>query len=270
MGQLASMPEGHVIHREARLQGKRFNRQVVSVASPQGRFETGASRLDGQQLDAIEAKGKHLFYRFATEDVMHVHLGLFGKFRMSKAPFPEPSPACRVLLSTEADQLHLAGPNQCEILDPDQMGRVLDKLGPDPIVNEPKGLLDFAERLSRRRISIGKALMDQGVIAGVGNVYRSEILFQIGVDPFTPANALDQSRVEQLWTRTVAELKAGERLGRIVTVDPGPDVRRRDLPAGERLYAYKRGGEPCRTCDRPIASAEIDGRKVWWCRDCQS
>jgi endonuclease VIII len=267
------MPEGHVLHRAARLQGKRFNGRVVSMRSPQGRFADGARQLDGQRLDVIEAKGKHLFYRFETDDVLHVHLGLFGKFRLSTPPFPEPSEACRVLLWTDDDQLHLAGPNQCAVLDPAATNAILDRLGPDPILAPADGFDDFSRRLARRRIPIGKALMDQHVVAGIGNVYRAELLFGVGLDPFTPANEVPAETVRALWDRSVAELNAGERLGRIVTVDPDDadgGRRRRDLKAGERLYVYKRQGMPCRRCQQPIASADIDGRNVWWCRTCQS
>ena len=88
------MPEGHVLHRAARIQGRRFNGEVVEVSSPQGRFREGADRLSGQQLDAIRAKGKHLFYRFDSGDEMHVHLGLFGKFRIQSQPEPTTS-RCR-------------------------------------------------------------------------------------------------------------------------------------------------------------------------------
>jgi endonuclease-8 len=266
------MPEGHILHRAARLQGKRFNSQVVAMRSPQGRFAEGAGQLDGQRLEVIEAKGKHLFYRFETDDVLHVHLGLFGKFRLSKTPFPEPSDACRVLMWTAADELHLAGPNQCEILGPEASATIVERLGPDPIIDAPDGLDEFGRRLSRRRIAIGKALMDQRVVSGVGNVYRAELLFQVGLDPFTPANEVPPTTVEVLWRRTVFELKAGERLGRIVTVDP-EDVgckKRRDLEPADRLYVYKRQNMPCRRCGAPVKSADIDGRNVWWCRVCQS
>lgn len=265
------MPEGHILHRAARLQGKRFNGREVAVESPQGRFSEGAEQLDGQVLDEIEAKGKHLFYRFESDDVLHIHLGLFGKFRLSRPPFPEPSAACRVLMSTADDQLHLAGPNQCEILDEEATAEVMDRLGPDPLRGPADGADDFGRRLSTRKIPVGRAIMDQKIVSGIGNVYRSELLFMLGIDPFTPANQLKADDVERLWNLTVDELKAGERLGRIVTVTPddADGAKRRELAAGERLYAYKRDGKSCRRCSQPIVCADIDGRNVWWCRSCQ-
>ncbi len=265
------MPEGHVLHRAARLQGKRFTGHVVNVASPQGRFRGGAERLNGQQLDDIEAKGKHLFYRFDSGDELHIHLGLFGKFRVQKLPFPEPSPNCRVLMDTETDRLHLAGPNQCEVLEPWEAEAVRNRLGPDPIQNRPDGYEDFLERLSRRSITIGKAIMVQDVISGIGNIYRSELLFQIGLSPWTRAKDVHPETVKQLWEQSVLELKAGEKIGKIITTNPSEFgvEKRKDLGRWDRLYVYKRHGRPCRRCETEILAADCDGRNAWWCPSCQ-
>lgn len=270
------MPEGHVLHRAARLQGRRFNGEVVEVSSPQGRFRDGADRLDGQLLRTIEAKGKHLFYRFDSGDELHIHLGLFGKFRVQKLPSTGQqaltvSPNCRLLMDTDSDRLHLAGPNQCEVLEPWEAQEVRDRLGPDPIQQRPEGLEQFFDRLQRRTIPIGKAVMVQEVISGIGNIYRSELLFQIGLDPWQRSKDLAADTVAQLWEQAVKELKEGERIGRIITTDPsdfGCDTRR-DLKRNETLYVYKREGQACRRCRDEIVAADIDGRNVWWCRTCQ-
>lgn len=260
------------MHRAARLQGKRLNGRTIEAESPQGRFADGAARVNGQRLDDIEARGKHLFYRFESGDVVHVHLGLFGKFRLQTPPFPDPSPNARLLLSTAEDRVHLAGPTACALLEPAEATAVMDRLGPDPLVNPADGADRMAKALSRRSIPIGKALLDQKVVAGLGNVYRSELLFMAGLDPFTPSNELDRDAVDELWRLSVEELKRGEKSGRIVTVEPDEvgAPSRSKLNRDERLYAYKRQGEPCRRCPDPISSADIDGRNIWWCRTCQS
>lgn len=270
------MPEGHVLHRAARLQGKRFNGKVVEMSSPQGRFREGADRLNGQMLETIEAKGKHLFYRFDSGDELHVHLGLFGKFRVQKRPEPgsdalSVSPNCRVLMTTNTDQLHLAGPNQCEVLEPWEADAVRDRLGPDPIQNRPEGADQFYDLLQRRSIPIGKSIMVQEVISGIGNIYRSELLFQIGLDPWCRSKDVHRETVDLLWEQSVRELKDGERLGKIITTEPIDFGRekRRDLKRDERLYVYKRNGRPCRRCGDEVVAADIDGRNVWWCPSCQ-
>lgn len=270
------MPEGHVLHRAARLQGRRFNGRILEITSPQGRFREGAERLSGQKLETISAKGKHLFYRFDSGDELHVHLGLFGKFRVQKLPAadqpPLPvSPNCRVLMLSDTDRLHLAGPNQCEVLDPWEADAIRDRLGPDPILDPADGAEQFAQLLARRSIPIGKAIMVQEVLSGVGNIYRSELLFQIGLSPWVPARDVHPETVVDLWKQSVRELTDGERIGRIVTTEPEDfgRERRRDLPRNERLYVYKRHGRPCRRCGTTIVRADIDGRDVWWCPACQ-
>ncbi|MEM9561759.1 MAG: DNA-formamidopyrimidine glycosylase family protein [Actinomycetota bacterium] len=265
------MPEGHVLHRAARLQGKRLAGRTVRAESPQGRFSAGAAEIDGTTLDTIEARGKHLFYRFENERVVHVHLGLFGKFRLQTPPFPDPSPNARLLLSTDTDRIHLAGPTTCALLDPEEVDRVIARLGPDPILDPADGAERLAGALARRRIPIGTALLDQKVLAGIGNVYRSELLFLVGLHPFVPANEVDPGVLDQLWKLSVDELRAGERSGRIVTVRPADvgETTRSALGRRERLYAYKRQGKACRRCAADIVAADIDGRNVWWCPRCQ-
>lgn len=265
------MPEGHVLHRAARLQRRRFRGHVVAASSPQGRFADGAAQLDGQRLDGIDALGKHLFYRFDSGDVLHVHLGLFGKFRVRTRPAPEPSPNARLVLETATDHLHLAGPTACALIDPDEEADVRARLGPDPILEPADGAAEMERRLGRRSISIGAALLDQKVVAGIGNVYRSELLFLAGVHPLTVAKTLDPATVDSIWRRSVDALQAGERMGRIVTVVPAEmgAATPRELARGDRLYTYKRDGSPCRRCDDEIRTADADGRNVWWCPTCQ-
>ncbi len=228
--------------------------------------------LDGRTIERMHAYGKHLFYDFDNDVVVHIHLGLFGKFRVSKLPAKqEPSPNCRLLLESSTDQLHLAGPTVCEVIDRDGVHAIIDRLGPDPIVNPDDGADKLAKRLSTRTIPIGASLLDQKVIAGIGNVYRAEFLFALGIHPFISSKDVKRADVDAIWSLSVDELKAGEALGRIVTVDPvevGYD-KRSEIPRSGRLYAYKRQGQPCRRCGTMITAAVIDGRNIWWCPTCQ-
>ena len=92
------MPEGHTIHRAARDHHKKLAGQRLKVFSPQGRFEAGAKILTGKRCRSVEALGKHLLYWFETDDVLHIHLGLFGRIRNRKLPLKEPVGAVRVRL----------------------------------------------------------------------------------------------------------------------------------------------------------------------------
>ena len=261
------MPEGHTIHRAARLQNQRFAGRTVRLRSPQGRFDEGAALLDGQTVRRVEAHGKHLFTQFESGDVLHVHLGLFGKFRIRTRPFPEPSPNARLLLWTDQAELHLAGPTVCEVITDDEKLQIQARLGPDPLQGRPDGAAELEARLARRTIPIGAAILDQKVIAGLGNVYRAELLFLIGLHPFTVSREVPPRFLSELWDLAVTELTLGERAGRIVTVDPSEvgKATRAELHRTERLYCYKRHGQTCRRCDDEIVSADLDGRTIWWC-----
>ncbi len=266
------MPEGHTIHRHARLQRKHLrNAGPIAVSSPQGRFAAGAARLDGSRVTAVQASGKHLFYRWDQGDTLHVHLGLFGKSKTFLGDPPPPTDGTRLAMRTEDATIYLAGPTVCEIIDPDEEAGIRKRLGPDPLDRraDPER---FIANLGRRRIPIGAALLDQKVIAGIGNVYRAELLFILGIDPQTPANQLDSSTAMALWDRTVTELRRGEKSGRIVTTDPADFGARRDrdLDRSERLYAYKRDGLPCRRCGTEIRMTEMATRLMWWGPSCQT
>lgn len=192
------MPEGHTIHRIARDHGKLLAGRQISVSSPQGRFEADAARVDGAVLDRIEPYGKHLFYRWSTREVGHVHLGLFGKFRVQRTDTsPEPIGAVRMRLQVEPDHaddqfvtVDLSGPTACSIDAPSVRREILARLGPDPIRrgSKPDAMIAKVQRSTR---GIGDLLMDQSVISGVGNVYRAEALFVTGIHPLRPGTACD-------------------------------------------------------------------------------
>src|SRR5210317_2213543 len=102
------VPEGNVIHNQARRLRTRFRGSVIRVDSPQGRFAADAKRIDGRVLDKVEAHGKHLFLRF--EDLwVHIHLGLFGKWRITKGQAPEPRGQIRLRLQSDDGYAELRG-----------------------------------------------------------------------------------------------------------------------------------------------------------------
>jgi DNA-formamidopyrimidine glycosylase len=264
------MPEGHTIHRYARLHRTALAGETVRVSSPQGRFDDDAAILDGRVVEDVEARGKHLFYRWQDDLTLHVHLGLFGKFRTHRAtPPPEPTPGTRMALRAGETTIYLSGPTDCRLIDADEERSILERLGPDPLADGDADA--FAANLRRRTVGIGAALLDQKAVAGIGNVYRAEALFLERIHPDTRARDIDDERARHLWDRLVELLRTGERAGRIVTVDPSEvgAASPRDLAREERLYVYKRAGEPCRRCGTPIRQWESAGRKIWACEGCQ-
>lgn len=264
------MPEGHTLHRQARLQQRALGGRVVRAWSPQGRFADGAAVLDGHRLERVTAHGKHLFHTF-EHVVLHVHLGLVGVFRLvTEADGPPPTAGTRLSLAADGVRVDLAGATTVELTTREGMRAVRARLGPDPLARRPDPSR-FAAALARRRAPIGQVLLDQAVVAGIGNVYRAELLFLRGIHPDRPADRLTPAEVEGLWQETVTQLRHGLRLGRIVTVDPAEvgRSRRGALPDDLRLYVYKREGQPCRRCGTPIDSWLLGGRLTWACPRCQ-
>lgn len=260
------MPEGHSIHRWASQHRQRFAGERVHVSSPQGRFTDGAHRLDGRRLLDVEAHGKHLFYRWEGGDTLHIHLGLIGAFRLHGVDAPPPTAMTRLAMESGTAALYLSGPMVCSLIEPEEEAAIHEKLGPDPL-REPRARKLFAENLGRRRIPIAAAMLDQSVLAGIGNVFRSELLFLAGIDPHLPARDLPPENVDELWGHTVTELRRGRKSGRIITVDPA-DVgarRRGDLDRDTGRYVYQRDGLPCRRCGASIRLTELGNRKAWYC-----
>ena len=261
------MPEGHTIHRAARDQAG-YLLGEIRASSPQGRFADGAADLDGQRLDGIDAYGKHLIYRWEEGHLLHVHLGLFGKFRRHRDPAPVPRDSVRLRLIADDATLDLTGPTACELFDGEDLARLLARIGPDPLRPDSDPTPFFA-RASRSRVAIGSLIMDQSVISGVGNVYRAEALFVCGIDPAREARSLSDNERTQLWDTVTTMLQAGVRANRIITVDPKEaGVSRSKMRRRERTYAYRR--ESCLRCQSAIQKGTLGARTVYWCPTCQT
>ncbi len=174
------------------------------------------------------------------------------------------------MLENDGTAAHLTGPMKCELVAPSFVDSIVDRLGPDPLRNGAAGR-EFARRISSTGRPIGEVLLDQRVIAGIGNVYRAEILFLCGLHPGRAASDLSLKETTEVWRTARAELRRGLADGRIITVRPR-DVgagRRALLPERLRRYVYKREHRSCLRCGTPIRSTSMGGRSIWWCPSCQ-
>ena len=170
------MPEGHTIRRIANDHQKMFAGQKLIVESPQGRFAGEAEELTGRQLLGTDAYGKHLFYLWSGNRVVHIHLGLYGKFRLYGNPPPEPRGAVRLRMIGRSSSFDLNGPNCCELIDKHGLTEICERLGADPLRDDADAE-EVWTRIKNSKKTIGSLLLDQSLIAGIGNVYRAEILF---------------------------------------------------------------------------------------------
>lgn len=278
------MPEGHTLHRLARLHTEYFAGGPVRVSSPQGRFADHVV-VDGRYFDHATAVGKHLFHHYEGGLAVHVHLGLYGFFDTylvaegDEAPAPVGQVRMRVAAvragaatgECAAQVVDLRGPTRCEVIDEDGVAAVHARLGPDPLDPGADPGRAWA-RISRSTRPIGALLMDQKVLAGVGNVYRAEALFRSGLDPFRPGVGLTRPEFDAVWSDLVGLMAIGVEAGGIVTIRPEHDhgdVPRRGVDR-PRNYVYQRDGWPCRVCGDEIRLRTMEARTLFWCPTCQA
>jgi endonuclease-8 len=268
------VPEGHTLFRLAREQQAAFAGREVHVTSPQGRFAGQAELLDGRVLDDVTSYGKHLFASFGP-DVVHVHLGLYGSFTSGTGLPPAPRGALRMRWEGPGEDgegvwTDLRGATACDLITDGEVQFILDRLGPDPLRRRSDPAKAFA-RISRSRVAIGALLMDQAVLAGVGNVYRAEILFRQRMSPFRPGRDVDAEAWDRMWADLVVLMKAGVKAGRIVTTERADRERRRGPALREDAhYVYRRQGLPCRICGTEVRTEVMVGRNLFWCPTCQA
>jgi len=181
---------------------------------------------------------------------------------------PEPIGAVRVRLLTDATVADLRGPTTCNVLRSDEVQAKINTLGPDPIVDSGKAAEDrFVATVAKKPTSICLLLMDQSVVAGIGNVYRAELLFRARLNPHIPGRDLPEATVRALWKDWSTLLKIGVATGQMMTMDGlSPEAYNGALAKrSDRHWVYHRTGQPCRVCGAPIVMEEIGGRTLYWC-----
>lgn len=188
---------------------------------------------------------------------------------------PAPVGAVRLRLVSDYGWADLRGPTACEVITEPERDAVVARLGPDPLGRAALDAADdvarFASGLRKSASPVGLLLMNQAVIAGVGNIYRAEALFRQKLDPWRPGKAVSVEEATVLWEDIAAIMRDGVRAGRIITTTPADRssassrVKREDAH-----YVYGRAGLPCRHCGTPVAVAEMAARKLFWCPGCQA
>jgi endonuclease VIII len=272
------VPEGHTLHRLATALTDAFAGHPVRVSSPQGRFGTEASQLDGSTLLVAESAGKHLFLDFDADRVVHVHLGLIGGFDVHRGVSAVPAPVGQVRLRLVGGGDHtsyadLRGATQCSLVTSVRRDEIVGKLGPDPLRPDADPARAWT-RISKSPRAIGDLLMDQQVTAGVGNVYRAEVLFRHRIHPLRPGRTLRAAQFAAMWADLVELMTDGVRTGRIDTVHPEHTPEAMGRPArvddhGGEVYVYRRTGQPCLVCGATVRTDVLVGRNVFWCPQCQ-
>jgi endonuclease-8 len=258
------VPEGDTIHSAARRIGAALvGREILALETPQPRhrYDRWPERLAGRRVRAVDAHGKHLFLRFEGGLTLHSHLRMRGSWRVYRRGEPwrrSPERAWLVIRTAEHEVVQFDGPVLELMTDSrTRFDRRLARLGPDVLAAE------FDEEAFLRRLRagdprrpLGEALLDQTVVAGIGNIWKAESCFHAGVDPWRPVGEVSDAEA----LRVVAE--ARERMRASVE---GPGYLRD--PA-----VHHRAGRPCPRCGTPIAARGQgdDNRTTWWCPGCQA
>jgi endonuclease VIII len=273
------LPEGDTIFRAARTLSRALaGHEVVRFESvfPALTRVHEDHPLTGRTIESVSAAGKHLLMRFSGGLVLRTHMRMNGSWHIYRRgeSWQRPRRDMRIVVATEAFEAVGFNVPVAEFLDPESLRRQQDLrlMGPDLLgdsFDEDEALRRFR---ARGTAEIGVAILNQRIVAGAGNVYKSEVLFICAVNPFTPVAALDDERLRQILGTAQKYMRANvtDPRGGIVTYTGYRRTTRRADPA-ERLYVYGRARQPCRKCGTPIRlkAQGPDARLTYWCPTCQ-
>jgi endonuclease VIII len=251
------MAEGDTILRAARridaaLTGEAI---VASAPNPRGRA-AGIERLDGRRLEAVEARGKNLLLGFG-DLVLHSHMGMNGSWHIYPrgGPWRKPRRSAWAVLAGERQEAVQFGGPTLRLIPAGRLRRdpQLARLGPDVLAPE----LDLEAILRGIRAdpgdrTLGDSLLDQALVAGIGNIFKSEACFAARLDPWCPVGDLSD-----------------EELGSVLLA--ARELMQQAVATGRHAYAVYRGARPCPVCGGRIASrGQGDAnRTTYWCPNCQ-
>ena len=183
---------------------------------------------------------------------------------------PEPRGLVRLRLLTPTHAADLSGPTACELVSADGKRVAEAKLGPDPLRADADPEQAWA-KIGRSRMPIGALLMRQDVIAGIGNIYRAELLFRARVDPHRPGRDVPHPVWQAMWADLALLMADGVKTGRIVTTEAADRGRGKGAARrGDASYVAHRAGLPCRICGNPVQAEPMAGRRLYWCPVCQT
>lgn len=273
------MPEGDTLHRTAEvLRRALLGERVLAARGRPGGVQL--ARVVGSRVEVVAAHGKHLLVGFDVGLTLHTHLGMKGSWhRYAPGERWRRSPTTVVaVLETQRNVAVCFAAPLVELLDSRAL-RIhpqLSTLGPDLLGEQPDARRVAAHLRGRDRPgwTIGEALLDQAAVAGIGNVYRSEVLFTEGLDPFALVAEVPEDVLEGVIATAAALLRAntggGHRVTRPDALGAPPGASAGLLLRPDR-WVYRRTGRPCRRCGTPIRSHALGRppRTVYWCPRCQ-
>jgi len=269
------MPEGDTIFRAARTLDRALAGKTVVL------FESMLPALDrlevtGRTIDRVSTAGKHLLMHFSGDLVLRTHMRMNGSWHIYRRgeKWQRPRRDMRVVIATEEFEAVGFSIPDAELIAARDLRRHDDlrKLGPDLLASTFDGEEALRRLRERGETAISDALLNQRIVAGIGNVYKSEVLFLCRVNPFTAVQALDPAQLESIveTARRLLRVNVSEGLAPMTTYTGFRRTTRRDDPT-QRLWVYGRARQPCRRCGTPISLSKqgSDARLTYWCGACQ-
>ncbi|HUR35580.1 MAG TPA: DNA-formamidopyrimidine glycosylase family protein [Vicinamibacterales bacterium] len=271
------MPEGDTIFRAARTLNRALAGRAVtrfdSVYPALTRVDHDAP-LAGRIVEHVVSRGKHLLIAFTGDLILHTHMRMSGSWHIYRngERWRAPAHEMRVLIGTDAYVAVAFAVPVAEFLTSEQLARHPDiqALGPD-LADPAVDLVEVRRRMAAHAAEpLHEVLLNQRVIAGIGNVLKSEVLFVARLDPFAAAGSLTDDAFERLMKSAIRLMQ----MNVIESVRMTPVTGRRttgSLDPGAKLFVYGRGGRPCRACGTPIEARKsgFDARLTYWCPRCQ-
>lgn len=244
----------------------------ATIASSNGRM--GQTNQRGTDLAVHDADGENSMHSIGAPRRTRVRMAEQEREIDQLETFPpEPVGQVRVRLLTDTVSADLRGPTACEVLDPAQVDAVMNRLGPDPQLDDtPEAEQRFVDTVRKKPTRIGLLLMDQSVVSGIGNVYRAELLFRARINPHAPGKSISEASLRALWRDWAHLLAIGVNTGQMMTMDDldGDAYVLAMKNRADRHWVYKREGLPCRVCGTHITLEEMGARKLYYCPSCQA
>lgn len=258
------MPEGDTVH----LAATRLNEALAGATLTKTDFRVpqhATADLSGRAVKEVVARGKHLLFRIDGGVTLHTHFKMEGSWHLYRHDQPWKGPAFQVRAVLETADRVAVGFRLAivELLPTEREEEVVGHLGPDLLGEDWDAEIALANLRMAPDRPLGEALLDQRNLAGIGNVYKSEICFLRGLDPTTPLGEVED--LEGLVSLAKRLLEANRSTGMQITTG--------DTRPGRGRWVYGRGGEPCRRCGTTIEKAlqgpSGEARVTYWCRHCQ-
>lgn len=259
------MPEGDTIHRAATRLRAVIENQLVERAESRWLGEAAKSLL-GRTITSVEARGKHLLMKLDDGRVIHSHMGMTGSWHIYRPGETWQKPVQRAAISMESKDVVVVcfTPKLLEILSASSLRRhdYLNRLGPDLLAEKVPDQTALERFRQSNNLPIGQAVMNQTIVSGIGNVYKSEVLFHLQIHPLTLVGELSDEQLLAVVSQATKMMSHN--------LDGRPRTTRFALDGG-RFYVYGRSGKPCYACGTPIEVIRQGdlGRTTYFCPRCQ-